>query len=131
MLIRGTKTQTVNICTVDGRAGDYEHVYGLPIAEDIEAADVAELADAAALHDWVLSRRGLEEQQSKGRSGRPVLPLVQIEADPHWRSSMTPSLRSWLARTCTASSTRCMPSSTSASRTTLYCERRLHSALVR
>ncbi len=34
VLVRGTKTQTVNVCTSDDRAGDYEHVYRLPIAED-------------------------------------------------------------------------------------------------
>ena len=58
--MRGTKTQTIHVRTVDATAGDYERVYRLPIAEDIEPVDLAELADAAALHDWVTSHRGME-----------------------------------------------------------------------
>lgn len=101
-LVRGTKTQTVNVCTLDGQAGDYEHVYRLPIAEDVEPADLAELADAAALHDWVASHRGVEEQQRDGRSGRPVLPLVEVEADPHWLAAATTAVETVLDDVVTA-----------------------------
>ncbi len=96
VLVRGTKTQTVNVCTPAARAGAYEHVYRLPIAEDVEPKDLAELADAAALHDWVASHRGVEEQQRDGRRGRPVLPLVDVEADPGWLAAATTAVETVL-----------------------------------
>ncbi len=88
VLVRGTRTQTVNVRTLDGPAGAYDYVYRLLIAERVEPADLAELADAAALHDWVASHGGIEEQRS-GRSSRPVLRLVDVEADPDWLAAAT------------------------------------------
>ncbi len=102
VLVRGTKTQTVNVCTLDAPVGDYEHVYRLPIAEDVEPADLAELADAAAVHDWVASHRGVEEQQRNGRSGRPVLPLVDVEADSDWLIAATTAVETVLDDVVTA-----------------------------
>ena len=88
VLVRGTKTQTVNVCTADDRVGDYAHIYRLPIAEDVELADLAELADVAALRDWAASRNGVEEQD--GRGGRSVLlPLVDVDVDVSWLTSAT------------------------------------------
>ena len=125
MLVRGTKTQTVNVCTLEDRAGDYEHVYRLPIAEDVQPADLAEMADAAALHDWVTNHNGLAEQR-EGQGGRAVLPLVEVEEDRDWLAAATTAVETvlddvvtefWRSRTCTASNTRCTRSCTSASRT--------------
>jgi hypothetical protein len=88
VLVRGTKTQTVNVCTADNRDGEYAHTFRLPIVEDVEVADLAELADTAALRDWVASRNGIEEQQD-GRGGRAVLPLVDVAVDAGWLTSAT------------------------------------------
>jgi hypothetical protein len=82
-LVRGTRTQTANVCTPDDRAGDYEHVYRLPIGGHVEPADLAELADAAALRNRVVSRNGVAEQRD-GRGGRAVLALVEVEEDRYW-----------------------------------------------
>ncbi len=105
VLVRGTKTQTVNVCTLDAPAGEYEHVYRLPIGEDVEPVDLAELADAAALHDWVASHRGVEEQRD-GRGGRPVLPLVEVEADADWLTAATTAVETVLDEVVTVFLTR-------------------------
>ena len=88
VLARGTKTQTVNVCTSANKDGEYEHVYRLPITEDVELADIAELADAAAVHDWVPTLNGLEEKKD-GQGGQPVLPLVDVDVDQEWLAAAT------------------------------------------
>jgi hypothetical protein len=89
VLVRGSKTQTVNVCALDYSSGGYEHVYRRLIGENVEPADLEELADAAALHDWVASRSGAEELQQDGVSGRPVLPLVDVESNAGWLKAAT------------------------------------------
>lgn len=95
VLVRGTRTQTVNVRTPHGGAGDDEHVYRLPIAEDVEPADLAELADPAALRDWVASRNGVAEQRD-GRRGRAVLPLVDVQEDSAWLAAATTAVETVL-----------------------------------
>ncbi len=72
---RGTRTQTVSICTTEGVTGRYERRYRLPIDVDASPAVLGALADLDALHAWLL-RHGGEEEPGDSNLGRGLPPLV-------------------------------------------------------
>ncbi len=64
----GSNTQTVNIYTNEGRAGDYEVTYRLPVVEEIQPADIADLDDVAALEEWLLDHGAVPEHRKAPRA---------------------------------------------------------------
>lgn len=98
--MRGTRTQTVNVCTADNRPGEYERVYRLPIGEVITLAELAEQASPATLHEAMASRNGVQVD-ADGRA-RAVLSLVEVEPDPAWLATATAAVDAVLDEAVTA-----------------------------
>ncbi len=84
----GSNTQTVNICTNEGRAGDYEVTYRLPVVEEIQPADIADLDDVAALEEWLLDHGAVPEHR-QGASGARLWPLVSNAVSAPWMTAAT------------------------------------------
>lgn len=82
-VVRGTKSQTVNVCAESNIVGDYEVTYRLPANVDISPGELAELADLAALEAWSLARGG--DPEVPGQPGAPaVLSIPAPVADDSW-----------------------------------------------
>lgn len=59
--VRGTRSQTVSICTERNQRGGYEARYRLPIEVDIRPEDLAELPDLDALRTFLEYHNGVLE----------------------------------------------------------------------
>lgn len=82
-IVRGVKSQTVNICTSANEIGRYEVTYRLAPDVDVTADELVELADLEALKAWLLARDG--EPEVPGKPGSPAMPGVPASvADDVW-----------------------------------------------
>ncbi len=82
-VVRGTRSQTVNVCTPANEVGTYEITYRLPIDVDVTTAELAGLADLHALDAWALARSG--DPDVPGQPGAPaVLSVPSPGADDPW-----------------------------------------------
>jgi hypothetical protein len=79
----GTKSQTVNVCTRQNVAGQYEAIYRLPFVSAIDGVDVPAMADLRAFGIWLVETRNAVLE---GPSGAPVVvPSVGTDAaDAAW-----------------------------------------------
>lgn len=75
IVVRGTRTQTVNICTPANTAGQYQARFRLPITADLRTADLANLTDLDALTAR-LQELGAEPEDPVTTGTRPLPPLV-------------------------------------------------------
>ncbi len=84
-IARGTKSQTVNICTLANEVGIYELRYRLDSAVDVTTAELAELADLDALEAWLLARGGSPEAPGASSAGSHLVPRISAPpADDDW-----------------------------------------------
>lgn len=82
---RGTKSQTVNICTTANEVGSYEMTYRLPPDVDVTTSELESLADVDALVRWLGSHRGQPEVPGLGYPRSRLLPRVAAPAaDDEW-----------------------------------------------
>jgi hypothetical protein len=58
VLVRGRKSQTINVCTEQNERGRYEARYRLPANADVSVAGLEELADLEALRAWAEAHHG-------------------------------------------------------------------------
>lgn len=87
-IVRGSKSQTVNICSAANVVGDYDITYRLSADVALVADELAELADLEALTSWLLARDG--EPEVPGRPGTRVIPSVAASvADEQWIGAAT------------------------------------------
>jgi hypothetical protein len=73
-IVRGPKSQTVNICTAENEIGRYEITYRLSPHVDVAAAELAEVADLEALKAWLLARDA--EPELPAQPGSRAVPSV-------------------------------------------------------
>ena len=82
-VVRGTKSQTINVCTRANEIGNYEVTYRLPADVEVTTAEFAGLADLAALDGWALARLG--DPEVPGQPGASAgLSVPPPSADDAW-----------------------------------------------
>jgi hypothetical protein len=82
-VVRGTRSQTINVCTPANQVGTYEVTYRLPFDVMVTTAELAGLADLHALDAWALARSG--DPEVPGQPGAPaVLSVPSPRADDPW-----------------------------------------------
>lgn len=87
-IVRGSKSQTVNICSPANVVGDYDITYRLSPDVDIVADELAELADLDALTAWLLARDG--EAELPTRPGSRAIPSIAASvAHDEWLDAAT------------------------------------------
>ena len=74
-IVRGRKSQTVNVCTPANAIGEYEVTYRLRPDVDVTAAELSELADLDTLKAWLLARDAAPEAPG-ARSPSRIIPRV-------------------------------------------------------
>lgn len=80
-IVKGTKSQTVNICTPDNRLGDYVITYRLPPDTEVTTDLLTELTDLTSLEEWLVARDGTPEQPGT-RPAESSL-VARVAAPPH------------------------------------------------
>ncbi len=82
-VVRGTKSQTINVCTSANEIGVYDVTYRLRPDIEVTTADLAGLADLPALDAWALAQGG--DPEVPGQPGAPaVLSVPAPGADDAW-----------------------------------------------
>jgi hypothetical protein len=86
VLRRGSRSQTVSICTSANQVHVYERRYRFPVTTRVSCETLADLPDLDALHAW-LAERGDPEAPGDGPGSRQ-LPLVDLPpVDDPWLPS--------------------------------------------
>jgi hypothetical protein len=87
-LVKGSQSQTVNICTMENRRGMYESRFRLDAHHVISDPDVSRHPNLDHLKAWLRAVGAREEGSRTGdigdRPARPSARLVDVEADEAW-----------------------------------------------
>lgn len=81
VVVVGSKSQTVNICTVADRAGDYETIYRLYGRDPLTVQSLSPFADISQLTDWLGGLDALPEDPGL-QGGLPELVPAPNTNDP-------------------------------------------------
>jgi hypothetical protein len=73
-VVRGKKSQTINVCTPLNRIGAYDITYRLAPDVEVTTAELAGLADLPAVDAWALARGG--DPEVPGEPGAPAVVSV-------------------------------------------------------
>lgn len=91
VIVRGTRTQTVSICTERNQPGRYQSRYRMPIEADIRAEDLDELPDLQSLQTFLESHNG--QPEIGGKASPASLPSLIDPPGPE---------DAWLQSACAA-----------------------------
>ena len=83
-LVKGARSQTVNVCTPDNQRGRYQNVFRLSASAPVSEADIASHTTLAALEEMLLERGGHDEGPrdadvpTETPRTPPTVPAVQL-----------------------------------------------------